>query len=123
MFTNISRKNNYVYDLQLQVNAILQNNIYNEEFLIYTTKVDLTDIKLEEKKDNLWLILGIILGVIGALIIAFFIIKYIRLTKRNVNLQEEMKSMAYSNNIQKNVLIKEKTERAQSDTDYETTFI
>ena len=68
-------------------------------------------------------ILGIILGVIGALIIAFFIIKYIRLTKRNVNLQEEMKSMAYSNNIQKNVLIKEKTERAQSDTDYETTFI
>jgi len=123
VFTNISRKNNYVYDLQLQVNAILQNNIYNEEFLIYTTKVDLTDIKLEEKKDNLWLILGIILGVIGALIIAFFIIKYIRLTKRNVNLQEEMKSMAYSNNIQKNVLIKEKTERAQSDTDYETTFI
>ena len=45
------------------------------------------------------------------------------MTKRNVNLQEEMKSMAYSNNIQKNVLIKEKTERAQSDTDYETTFI
>ena len=82
----------------------------------------MTDIKKEEEKSYLWYILGPILGVIGLLLIAYFVFKYIRLRKANVNLQEEMKSMAYSNEIQKNVLVKEKI-TSQKETDYETTFI
>ena len=120
-FENISRNNNYIYDLQFQMSVIYENKIFDEEFIIYTTKLDLTDIKKKEPA-NVWLIVGIILGVIAVFLITFFIIKYIRLQKRNTNLKEEMKSMAYSNNIQKNVLIKEQ-QKTKKETDYETTFI
>ena len=37
-------------------------------------------------------------------------------------MQEEMKSMAYSNEIEKNVIAKEK-KVSRSDTDYDTTII
>ncbi len=103
------------------MSVIYENKIFDEEFIIYTTKLDLTDIKKKEPA-NVWLIVGIILGVIAVFLITFFIIKYIRLQKRNTNLKEEMKSMAYSNNIQKNVLIKEQ-QKTKKETDYETTFI
>ena len=121
-FRNIPRKDNYIYDLQIQANVFIHQNLFNEEFLIFTKKIDLTDIKKEEEKSYLWHILGPILGVIGLLLIAYFVFKYIRLRKANVNLQEEMKSMAYSNEIQKNVLVKEKI-TSKKETDYETTFI
>ena len=31
-------------------------------FLVYTTKVDLTDLGIEEEKNYLWIILGIVIG-------------------------------------------------------------
>ena len=122
LFKNISRKHNYNYDLQLQANLFSERNMFNEEFLIFMTKVDLTDIQLKEEESILWFILGPILVAIGLAIIAFFVIKYIRLQKANVNLQEEMKSMAYSNDIQKNVIVKNK-KKIESESDYDTTFI
>ena len=71
IFENIPRENNFVYDLQLQVNSIIQQIIFNEEFLIFTTQVNLTDIKPEEEKDYTWTILGIVFGVVLALLITF----------------------------------------------------
>ena len=122
IFKNIPRYNNFNYDLQLQVNAILENNIFNEEFLIFKSKINLEDIKLEEEKTYTWIIVGSVLGFLVLIVVIFFIIKYIRLHKKNKNLEEEMKSLAYSNDVQKNVLIKEK-KSSQHDSDYETTFI
>jgi len=123
LFTNISREKSYIYDLQLQINVVLEKNYYNEEFLIFTTKVDLTDIALEDKKKiDLWLILGPSLGFIGLVVIIFLTVKYIRLNKKNISLEENIKSIEYSSLVQKNVISKEKN-LAEKDKDYETTFI
>ena len=121
-FRNIPRKDNYIYDLQIQVNVFINRYLFNEEFLIFTKKIDLTDIKKEPEKSYLWYILGPILGVIGFLLIAFFVIKYIRLSKANVNLEKEMKSMVYTNEIQRDILVKKKI-KSEKESDYETTFI
>ena len=124
IFKNIPRNNNYIYDLQLITNVIIENNIFNEEFLIFTTKIDLTDIKLEEKEEEksyLWYILGPIIGVIVVALI-ILIIKYIRLKKSNINLETEVKNMAFTHNIQKNVLLKDK-KYSKKDSDFESTFI
>ena len=121
-FENVKRSDNYKYELQLQINAILPNNIFNEEFLVYKSEIDLTDIKYEDKSYLTWVIVGSVLGVIVIGLVIFFVVKYTRLQKSNVDLKEEMKSMAYSNDVQKNVLIKEQ-KSSQKESDYESTFI
>jgi len=121
-FKNILRKENYVYDLQIQTNVFIENNVFNEEFLIFTKEIDLTDIKLIEEKSILWYILGPVLGLIFLVLVIFFAIKFIRLKNSNINLQEDLKSMAYSNNVQKNVIAKD-NEVARKDLDYDSTFI
>ena len=121
-YANVSRKNNYIYDLLIQANIFNEKNMFNEAFLVFTAKIDLRDIALKEEKSYLWIILGPILGAIVLAIVIFFVIKYIRLQKANVNLQEEMKSMAYSNDVQKNVIAKTK-KRTKTESDYDTTFI
>ena len=50
VFKDISRNNNYIYDLQIQANVFIEDNIFNEEFLIFTKEIDLTDIKSEQEK-------------------------------------------------------------------------
>ena len=73
---------NFTIDIKDAVSAILKemedkgDYTFDEEFIIYTTKLDLTDIKKKEPA-NVWLIVGIILGVIAVFLITFFIIKYI----------------------------------------------
>ena len=121
-YANISRKNNFIYHLLIQANIFNEVNMFNEAFLIFTAKVDLTNIALPEEKSYLWIILGPILGVVVIALVAFFIIKYIRLQKANVNLKEEMKSMAYSNDVQKDVIAKTK-KRSKTESDFDTTFI
>ena len=121
IFKDIPRKENFVYDLQFQFNAFI-DYFFSELYFVFTTEVDLMDIKLEEKKSILWYILGPILGFIVILIITFFIIKYIRLKKANMNLREDLKSMAYSNDVQKDVLTKQQ-KSSEKDTDYDSTFI
>ncbi len=123
IFKDIPRQDNFIYNLQLQVSVNIKDNILNEEFLIFNFDIDLSDIKIEEEKEfPSWAILVIIFGSLIFIGIIFLIIKYIRLQKRNVKMQEEMKSMAYSNEIEKNVIAKEK-KVSKSDTDYDTTFI
>ena len=124
IFKNIPRKENYIYDLQIQVNVFIENEkaLFNEEILIFTREIDLTDIELKEKTSILWYILGPILGLIFLLLISFLVIKYIKLNKTNTKLIEKMKSMAYSNDIYKNVIVKTKKE-SNKDNDYDSTFI
>ena len=126
-FDFIPRQFADVYELQLQVNAIHPNNIFNEEFLIFTSEIDLTGIgyispKEEEKNKTGWIIGGVIGGVIVIGLVVFFILKYKKLQKSNTNLQEDLKSLAFSNDVQKNVLIKERR-NSKKDADYESTFI
>ena len=122
-FENISRNNNYIYDLQIKVDAVLKE-YFQEEFIVYVTQVDLTGIKLEETNNNKnsWLPWGIPLIIIVAGLLVFFIIKIIKLKKKNDTLQLEMKSLAFSNDVQKNVLLKEQ-KISKNESDYESTFI
>ena len=119
-FDNIPRNNNFVYDLQLQINAILSKSILNEEFLIYNVTIDLTDIEIKNK-DLTYILIGVIGGIL-ILIVLFFMIKYIRLRKKNTNLRNEMKSLVFSNDVQNNVINKEKA-ISKKEKEYETTFI
>jgi hypothetical protein len=124
-FENISREHNYIYELQIKVNTILANHIFDEEFLIFTSEINLTNIKPNKPKGTSYII-GITIGAVGGVIIiglvVFFILKYKRLQKYNINLEEDLKSFAYSNDVQKNVLIKDSRD-AKKDRDYESTFI
>ena len=123
IFENIPREENYTYDLQIQVfSFMIYANNFISEFLIYTKEVDLTDIKIVNEGSKLWYILGPVLGFIFLLIVTFFVVKYIRLQRANINLKEDLKSIAYSNDIQKNVLSKEK-QTSEKESDYDSTFI
>ena len=121
IFKNIPRKENCIYDLQIKINVFLEENLFNEEILIFTKEIDLFDIKLKEDNSLLWYILGPILGLIFLILVPFLVIKYIRLNKANANLQKEIQSMAYSNNVYKDVITKDKD--SKEDMDYDSTFI
>lgn len=96
--------------------------IYNfkEELLLYNTTVDLTDIT--SNKTWIYILIGIIVGGIIVILAIFFIVKYIRLKKTNFNLHNEMKSIEFSNDIQKSIVSKKKT-MSKIENDFETTFI
>ena len=119
IFTNYSRNKNGKYELQLKIKVNITDNLFNEEFLVFKTSLDLSDIELEPPKT--WIIY-IFVGIIILALIIIFIIKYNRLRKKNTEIQQEMKSVLFSNDIQKNALFKEK-ELSKSQSDYETTFI
>ena len=107
----------------MQIYAIHLDNFLNEEFFLYKTNIALEGLKLEEEKNLTWL--WIFLSIIGAIFLAvalFFIIKFARLKKSNDNLTQEMKSLLFSNDIQKNILINEK-EITKTESDFESTFI
>ena len=121
-FENIERNNNYKYELQLQVNAILLNNIFNEEFLIFTSEIDLTDIKYSNNSYIFLIIFAavILIGFIGLVI--YFVFKYKNLKKSNLNLQEKIKDIEYETGIENgNSTQGEMT--SPKDTDYNNTFI
>ena len=128
LFKSILRNENYTYDLQIKVYLLFKYYAYSylEQFLIFTKEIDLTDINVKkEDKSLLWYILGPILGFIGFIflfLIIFFLFKFIRLQKANSTLREDLKSFVFSNEIQKNVLFKER-HNSEKDTDYDTTFI
>ena len=123
IFKDISRNDNYIYDLQIQANVFIENIVFNEEFLIFTKEIDLTDIKLVIEKSILWNILGPVICLIILIVAIFFVVKYLRLRKANRSLEEDLKSFAYSNDIQKNVIIKDQRESSQKESDFEDTFI
>ena len=93
--------------------------------MIFTSEIDLTNIAYIKEKDKSYIkyiIIGVVTGVIVIGLVVFFVWKYKRLQKSNINLKEDLKSLAYSNDVQKDVLIKE-NKLAKKDSDYESTFI
>ena len=119
-FENIPKNDNFIYYLRIQANVFIEDFIFHEEFLCFTSEIDLSDIK-EEKGNILWYILGPMLGLIFLLFI-FFVYRYIKLKKANTNLKEDLKSMAYSHNIEKDAITKDRKE-TRKESDYDTTFI
>ena len=124
VYTDIPRDKNYIYDLRLQVIASIINDNSKEEYLVFTTKVDLQNIKLDSKKVPwyAWGIPVIVVVIILIIILTFFIIKYLKLKKKNTNLKQEIVSLAFSNEVQKNVLTKD-MKISKNESDYESTFI
>ena len=88
--------------------------------MVYSTEVDLTDIK-KTSKTWIYILIGIAGGIVLILVI-LFIIRFVRLHNKNKDLQNEIKSIAFSNDIQKNVLMKE-TKISRNESDFESTFI
>ena len=116
-FRNFPKNNTKEYELQIQIFAFLLDNLINEEYFLY--KID-PDIR---KKSDWWKwLVGIGVVVIALLIALIILIKYLKLKKKNANFQQEMKSLLFSNDIQKNVLIKEKN-LSKNESDFESTFI
>ena len=106
--------------MKLEINAIISKSLSNEEILVYATEVDLTDIK-KTSKTWIYILIGIAGGIVLILVI-LFIIRFVRLHNKNKDLQNEIKSIAFSNDIQKNVLMKE-TKISRNESDFESTFI
>ena len=129
-FSNISKTDNKIFILQLKVNVYIEDSIFNEEFLTYTSEIDLT--KINEEKNNggkegddddskmLKIIIGIIAGVL-VIVLILFLFFYRRFKLKNEELKERALSIGYSAEIEKNVIISEK--KSKRDQDYETTFI
>ena len=105
IFNNVPRDKNYIYDLRLQMKARSFFDFSKEEYLSFIVKVDLADIK---KRDLKWLAWAIPVMVVGVALIT--------------NLQQEMVSLAFSNDVQKNVLTKE-IQLSKNESDFESTFI
>ena len=129
VFRNIPRNGNLFYDLRIQIIANIMNDNSKEEFMAFGKEVNLIEIKqiVEKPKEGIpwyaWGIPVIVVGVILVVIIlGFFILKFLKLKKKNTTLQQEMDTLAFSNDIQKNVLMKD-MELSKSESDYESTFI
>ena len=93
-----------------------------EEYMAFTVKADLTDIKKRDLKWLAWAIPVMVVGVTLIIVLVFLLIKFLRLRKNNTNLQQEMVSLAFSNDVQKNVLSKE-LQLSKNESDFESTFI
>ena len=124
-FKNVEKsKDGYIFGLQLQIQAIHNDNFLKEEFLLFKTNVILEKLKYEEPKNKyvIYIAIFVPLGVILMIVAIFFIIKFLRLKKRNDSFTKEMKSLLFSNDIQKNILINEK-KLSKNESDFESTFI
>ena len=106
--------------MQLQIHALPLDNFLNEEYLLYKKETIL--IKNIEDKKWIYIAIFVPISVIILAIALFFLIKYFRLKKKSDSFTQEMKSLLFSNDIQKNVLIHEQ-QLSKNDSDYENTFI
>ena len=122
IFKNIPKENNYIYDLRIQMKARAFVDFFKEEYLSFTVKADLTDIKKSDLKWLTWAIPVIVVGVGLIIALVFLIIKFLILRKKNTNLKDEIVSLAFSNDVQKNVLSKE-SKISRNESDFESTFI
>ena len=128
VFANIPADDTYIYDLRLQIIASIMFDNSREEYMAFALKVDLTGIKKkgeEKPKEDDWYKWGIpviVVGTILIIVLVFFVVKFLKLKNKNKNLQDEMVSLAFSNDIQKNVLIKDRNVSI-NESDYESTFI
>ena len=71
--------------------------------MVYSKKIDLTEIGIPDNNVWKWILVSIAIAIF-ILLVAFFIIKFLRLKNTNDSLQKEIKTLEFSNDIQKNVL-------------------
>ena len=123
-FKGVPKKDNYSYDLQLQILALPLDNFLNEEYLLYKIEAIWNNtIPYNKKFDNkIYIYIFVPIGAVIVGVAIFFIVKFQRLKKKSDSFKQEMKSLLFSNDIQKNILINEK-ELSKNDSDYENTFI
>ena len=69
----------------------------------------------------MWILYAFI-GIVAIILIIFFIKKFIKLKKKNDSLKQEMVNIAFQNDIQKNVLFKERN-ISRNESDLESIFI
>ena len=122
-FKDFPKVHNDSYGLQLQIHALPLDNFLNEEYLLY--KIDVLFKGAEPKEDKSYIKYICIFVPIGAIILGvalFFLIKFFKLKKKNKAFEKEVKSLLFSKDIQKNVLIKEQ-QISKNESDFETTFI
>ena len=119
-FKEVPKLRDCNYNLQLQIHALPLDNFLNEEYLLYKKETIL--IKNIENKKWIYIAIFVPIGVIILAIALFFLIKYFRLKKKSDSFTQEMKSLLFSNDLQKNVLIHEQ-QLSKNDSDYENTFI
>ena len=122
IFKNVLREENFIYDLRIQMKARVSNEFSKEEYMAFAIKADLTDIKKRDLKWLAWAIPVIVVGVVLIIALVFLIIKFLKLKKNNDNLQQDMVSLAFSNDVQKNVLTRE-MHISKNESDFESTFI
>ena len=125
-FNDVPKNENfsYSYDLQLQILALPLDNFLNEEYLLYKIEAIWKN-KIPDPEGfnkNIFIYIFVPIGAVFLPVALFFIIKFIKLKKRSDSFQQEMKTLLFSNDIQKNILVNEK-ELSKNDSDYENTFI
>ena len=118
-FKNIPKEKYNNYDLRIQMKARAFVDFSKEEYLAFAIKADLTKRDLKWLK---WAIPVIVVGVCLIIALVFLIIKFLKLRKNNTNLKDEIVSLAFSNDVQKNVLSKE-SKISRNESDFESTFI
>jgi hypothetical protein len=109
----------FKYYLQIKIDSREIKNFFNEEYLIYTLQIDLSDV-LEHKHIYLHIIFISISIIIIIMII--FITIMIKMKKKNANLEEKVLAISFQKgNIDENIF--DKSEKSKNDEDYENTFI
>ena len=119
-FQSIPTIDDYSYDLQLQIHALLLDNFLNEEYLLYKKEGILK--RTKQNNSQIYIYIFVPVGIIILGVALFFIIKFFKLKKKNEEFKQDVKSLLFSKEIQKNVLIKDK-QLSKNESDFETTFI
>ena len=121
-FKNITREF-YKYNLQIKIHVLIKDSFLNEDYLVYSIPIDLTNYLKRDEKSYIFFILIPLLAIIIVIIIIFCII-YNKLKKQNLDLKEKVLSISFSSGMTKDVLEEEDEGRkSKKDEDYETTFI
>jgi len=120
---------NFIFYLYIKIYVHKKNNMFNEEFYVYTIPIDLRnelEIKgVEEKKSSsqmLWIIISALLGFLVIMTIITCIIIVTKLKKNNSNLKEKVLSISFSSGKIDDE-IAESQNNSKKDEDYESTFI
>ena len=121
-FKNITREF-YKYNLQIKIHVLIKDTFLNEDYLVYSIPIDLTNYLKRNEKSYIFFILITLIAIIIVIIIIFCII-YNKLKKQNLDLKEKVLSISFSSGMTKDVLEEEEEGRkSKKDEDYETTFI
>ena len=115
-----NNNNNYIFNLYLKIIVFEGENLFNEQFLVYTLPVNLEK-ELKGKLPKIWIIIISSLVLIIIIIIIIFTIGLIKLKKKNINLKEKVLSVSFTTEkIDEDIIEKD---NCKKDEDIENAFI